>query len=185
MERLWLVARLAEAKVPVRAVRGADLAAEKQTKEEARVGATELLGKLYEEIPKLAKADVRGKPRLSPDGKGWLVEVSISADEWAYTQFAKKAATLLDRISLAKDSVTLAATKVSGIDGRFHYDLAGGTGLFGKPNPVRPPSSYAVWLVTGTGNALDLVLRRLIFASHRFFLACRSWVCCSMRVTKS
>lgn len=156
VERLRLVDRPAEAKVPVKDVRGDDLVAEKQTKEEARTAATELLGKLYAELLKVAAAEVRGKPRLSADGRGLVVNLAVKADEAAYSAFAKRATTVLDRLAIAKDSAVAVATKVPGEPARYAYRAAGGIGprdVFTKPDlGPRTPPGYAVWLATPTGS---------------------------------
>ena len=54
--------------------------------------------KLYADIPKLAKAEVKGKPRLADDGKGVIADLEVSADMKTYDEFAKKATALLDKL---------------------------------------------------------------------------------------
>lgn len=160
VEQLRLMERLKEAEVPIKEFRGADLAAEKVTRKDGREAATGLLTKLYAEIPKLAKAEVRGKPRLSPDGSGAVVNLSVSVDREAYAAFSKKAATLLDRLATAKDSIALTATTVPGLHGRLRYEPASGLrprDVFSKPDlGAKTPPGYAVWLATIGENASKL-----------------------------
>ena len=143
VERTTILGKLKDARVSIKEVKGVDLAAEKMTKEEARKNATELLAKLFDELPKCMRAEVVGKPKLTDDEKGVNVEVQLSADPKLYMEFSKKAATLLDKISTAKDSVLLAGTP----------DSAGGYSLrsdvFGKPDlGAKTPRGYAIWLLT-------------------------------------
>lgn len=71
VERLQIAGKLQDAKISTKEVKGTDLLAEKMTKEEARKNATELLLKLYEDLPKLAKAEVVGKPSWPTTARAW------------------------------------------------------------------------------------------------------------------
>lgn len=152
VERLQIVGKLQDAKVTTKEVKGTDLLAEKLTKEEARKNAAELLAKLYAEIPKLARAEVRGKPELAADGKGLAVDLVISADPKAYAEFAKRATALLDKLALNKDSVLLTGTALSDIAGAYTYQQPFGASpdtIFGKPDlGPKTPRGYAIWMVS-------------------------------------
>jgi hypothetical protein len=151
VERLQILGKLRDAKITVTEVRGGDLLAEKMTKEEARKNATELLEKLYSEIPKLIKVDVKGKPRLADDGKGVVLDILLSADVKAYNAFSKRAVGLLDKIAISKDTVLMSAD----YDERYNMwkykptrDF-GPSDIFGKPILGQgTPRGYAVWIVT-------------------------------------
>ena len=154
VERLQIVTRLTDMKVTTKEIKGTDLLAEKMTKEEARKNATELLAKLYADIPKMVKAEVQGKPELTNDLKGVKLHLVVAADTKAYWNFAKKAAVVLDKIAVQKGSEFYQATSrgpqgfvvnrpsIRGVAqdlfrSHYHYD------------PFREaPSGYAVWLLT-------------------------------------
>ncbi len=153
VERLQLVGKLKDNNVSSKSVSGSDLAAEKMTKEEARKNATELLTKLYEDIPKFLKADVVGKPELTDDAKGVNLTITVGADMKLYEQFVKKAMPLLEQVCIKKDSILLAAG-VDRQEGGYQFTEAG-RDVFAKPDLGQGTGKgYAVWLMTfidGTG----------------------------------
>jgi hypothetical protein len=154
VERLRLFDRPVEAKSTARELNGADLLATKQTREDARRAATELLAQLYADVPKLAKAEVKGEPKVSRDGRGLMVDVVVSADPERYAAFARRATAILDRVAAARDGIVLTASRVEQ-GGHFQYRAAGGRtpqGVFSQP-PLddRTPPGYAVWLATPAG----------------------------------
>lgn len=109
VERVQLVGKLADAKVTIKEVKGTDLLAEKMTKEEARKNATELLAKLFEDLPKCLQAEAVGKPRLNDNNDAVLIDFALGVDQKKYGEFVKKAMPLLEKLAIAKDSVLLPA----------------------------------------------------------------------------
>lgn len=149
VERLTIATRLADAKVATKEVRGEDLLAEKMTKEEAKKNATELLAKLYSDLPKLMKAEVKGQPKLTDTRDGVYIDLALSVDMKGYEAFVKKAVVVLDKIALAKDSVLVGGEPLvtaSGVQGVRYSSKVQFAGL-----PVlgqNTPKGYAVWLLT-------------------------------------
>lgn len=177
VERLRVIERLEDAKVTVTGVRGADLLAERMTKEEARKNATALLAKLYEDLPKLAVAAVKGQPRLTPDRTGLIVDVDVSVDPKAYAKFVDRAAVLLDKIAVRQSRHLFAGH----VGKTFLYlgteDVSAGlflppgvapagpkwspANVFGKDvliarrATVRDDPGYGVWLLTGADSRFE------------------------------
>ncbi len=108
VERRQVMAKLKAAKVTIRAVDGKDLVAEVLTQQEARKNATALLEKELAELPKLLLAEVVGKPQYDESSASMVVGVAVSVDAAKYGAFAKRLTGLLDKSSLAKQSVLLA-----------------------------------------------------------------------------
>lgn len=153
VERLRLFDRPVRPKASVRELNGADLLATKQTRQDARRAATALIAQLYADLPKLARAEVKGPPKPSPDGRGLSVNLAVSVDPERYAAFARRATAVLDRVSAARDGIVLTASR-AGPD-HFVYRSAGGRtppGVFSQPaaNDNTPPG-YAVWLATPAG----------------------------------
>jgi hypothetical protein len=150
VERSTVLLKLADAKVATKQVRGPDLLAEKLTKQDARKNATELIAKLMEELPKVARAEVRGKPRLSPAGDGVIVDIEASVDPKAYKVFAERAVGLLDKVASVREPGTFEG-------------IAGCVKLFNSPDedfpdptgsaPPVPPGNY-------TANAFKTAMNR-------------------------
>lgn len=162
VERLRVAERLAEAKVTAAPVRGADLLAERMTGDEARTNATALLTRLFVELPQVAVAEIRGKPRLSADRAALVVDVDVSADPTAYARFADRAAALLDKVAVHKESVAftgrLNRTALVGLraDPADDGPASVPAHVFGRRDvldPMRaklgPGPGYTVWLMTG------------------------------------
>jgi hypothetical protein len=151
VERSQLTSKLKDAKIATMEVKGTDLLAEKLTKEEARQNASEFLAKLFEELPKIARAEVVGKPKLSDDGKGLNVEIVVRADVKAYADFVTKSTKLLDKIAIGKETHLFAAVpdKVLG----FLF-LPGTPKYFQLPElGQKTPNGFAVWLMTSADPA--------------------------------
>lgn len=110
VERRQLIAKLITAKVTVRAVDGKGLAAEVLTQQEARKNATALLAKELAQLPKVLRADVVGKPGYDETSKSMVVTIAVTANPTAYADFVKRATLLLEKISIARDSVLLVGT---------------------------------------------------------------------------
>ena len=153
VERLQIVSRLTDMKVTTKEIKGTDLLAEKMTKEEARKNATELLAKLYGDLPKMIKGEVLGKPELSKDGDGVNLQLILRADLKAYGDFAKRATGILDKIAVLKGSFIMPAP---GPDQEGNMTIVNyGMRLFKipKPNENLPPG-YPIFLladIDGTG----------------------------------
>lgn len=124
VERIQIVTKLTDAKIAVKEVRGEDLLAEKLTKEEAKKNATELLAKLFADLPKMVRAEVVGKPKLSPDGDSVVVEVGVGIDQKAYGEFVKKAVPLLDKVATAKDSILLTGEASTAVRNAMEFRAA-------------------------------------------------------------
>lgn len=148
VERAQVAAKLADSGVTARGVRGADLLAEKMTKEEARKNATGLLAKLFADLPGLMRAEVAGKPVLSPDGDAVLLDMTVGVDQKGYGEFVKRAVPLLDKLAVAKDSVLLTAAPDEKNRDLMRYDEKAAS-VFGRPKPGGSlPKGWAVWLLT-------------------------------------
>jgi len=130
VERIQLVTKLADAKIATKEIKGADLLAERMTKEEARKNATELVAGMLEELPKMMKAEVMGKPRLNAKNDAVLVEVAISVDQKRYGEFIKTVLPKLDKIAITKQSMQIVAT--SGGTSGASLGKTGGGALLGK-----------------------------------------------------
>ena len=147
VERLMIASKLADAKVATKEVRGEDLLGEKMTKEEAKKNATELLAKLYSDLPKLMKADVKGQPQLTDTRDGVYIDIVLSVDTKGYETFAKRAAALLDKMAIAKDSILVAGELRQGGGGEVAYSQK--VQFAGLPKlGQNTPKGYAVWLLT-------------------------------------
>jgi hypothetical protein len=152
VEKLQITGRLTDVKVAVRDVRGEDLLAEKMTKDEAKKNATELLAKLYTDLPSLLKAEAKGQPQLTDTRDGVYLDVMISVDEKRYGSFVKKAIGLLDKIAMVKDSTLVFGTSENGA---VHYKppaapKGGGAKQFSTLPLLgqNTPKGYAIWLLT-------------------------------------
>lgn len=158
VERLRLFDRPVEEKRNVCELNGSDLLATKQPRAESRRAATALLAHLYADVPKLARAEVKGPPKPSPDGRGLILSITVSADPGRYAAFASRATAILDRVSAAKDGIVLTAGRIA--PGHYGYRAAGGRtphGVFSQPtiNDNTPPG-HAIWLATPAGEASKL-----------------------------
>jgi len=147
VERLQIVSKLQDVKVAVKEVKGTDLLAEKMTKEEARKNATELLAKLFEEMPKVVTTKVVGKPVLADTEDSVTVTALVQVDMKAYGEFVKKATNLLDKMAITKDSVLLTAEFRRQEN---HFSLYREKRVFHLPDlhKIDVPRGYAVWIMT-------------------------------------
>lgn len=148
VERLQIATKLRDAKVTTKEVKGADLLAERMTKEEARKNATQLVAKLFEDLPKIMLAEVVGKPRLNDLGDAVLIDVEVSVDQKKYGEFVKKAVGLFDKLAIQKDSVLLNASAIASERGVMVYNREA-TAVFNKPDlGEQTPKGWAVWMLT-------------------------------------
>lgn len=149
VERLGIVTKLNDSKITVIELRGEDLLAEKMTKEEAKKNATELLAKLYSEIPSMLISEVKGKPELTDTRDGLYLNIVISTDLKAYEAFVKKTVPLLDKVAIAKDSILL-KSNIDQVYKTLKYDHEK---IYNLPSlGQNTPKGYAIWLATRVSN---------------------------------
>jgi hypothetical protein len=175
VERLQIADRLADAKVPRKPALsagnlGATLLADKNAREAARKDATTQLAKLYEEIPDLVTATVRGKPRIAPDKTGVVVDADVGVELKAYTKFVERATGVFGKIASAQEPGTftgavgvrrlfvsydedfpnLKLDKLSVPTGAWPANLFPESVLKERIKRIRPASEpgYGVWLMT-------------------------------------
>ncbi len=116
VERRGVVAKLKEARVTVKGVEGADIAAAAMTKLEARANAGALLKKALAELPKVLVAEVR-KPTAADydeDKSVLTLDVTVKVDEAKYKAFATNFVQLCDKICLDKNTELLTAEGYNG-----------------------------------------------------------------------
>lgn len=176
VEKQQIAVRLADEKVPRKPAAGGaggeGLLAERNKRQEAQEKADVQLVKLYEDVPALVTATTRGKPRLSPDKNGVVVDVEVGVDPKAYAAFVERATGVFGKLASSQESGTftgevgarrlftsydgdfpnLNLTKLSVPTNIWAANLFPESVLKERIKRLKPASAagYGVWLMTAT-----------------------------------
>lgn len=163
VERRRLIAKLRESKVAVKDVDGKSLFAEAVTTAEAEQNATNLLAKIFGDLPNLLTATVVGKPDYDRDKSELVFNVDVAVDPKAYRDFATRLRETLHKISQSKGTVFVKGGILNGQAGTAKntapgYEVAPIPPILLGPNISKDnPHAWCLWVCAsppGTNGAM-------------------------------